>query len=403
MSATSQSTVQADARPGVSRAVGYYVAFIALGLTTASLGPTLPGLAENTASTLQQISYLFTTRSLGYLIGSYVGGFVYDRKIPGHYIMSVMLLLMGVLLALAPTVSLLWVLSALLLLLGMAEGGLDVGGNTLLVWAYREKVGPFMGGLHFFYGVGAFLSPVIVSQMVLLYGGNIRPAYWLLALLMLPAIVWLLRLPSPLPATDAKGQPVGRSNPVMLALIVAFFFLYVGAEGSFGGWIYTFVIKRQLAGVDVAGYLNSTYWAALTLGRLVSIPLMARYRPATILFADLLGSILSVGLILAFPDSLTVFAIGVFGAGFCMASVFPVTLVLAERRMRITGSVTAWFFVGASAGGMFFPWLIGQMFEGTGPLVLITIIFVDLCLTFGVYGAMMWLMNRSSVNVEEQA
>jgi hypothetical protein len=34
--------------------------------------------------------------------------------------------------------------------LGMAEGALDVGGNTLLVWVHQEKVGPFMNGLHFF-------------------------------------------------------------------------------------------------------------------------------------------------------------------------------------------------------------------------------------------------------------
>ena len=49
----------------ISKTVGYYAAFIALGLVTASLGPTLPGLAENTRSQLGEISFLFTTRSLG--------------------------------------------------------------------------------------------------------------------------------------------------------------------------------------------------------------------------------------------------------------------------------------------------------------------------------------------------
>ena len=48
--------------------------------------------------------------------------------------------------------------------MGVAEGALDVGGNTLLIWVHRHKVGPFMNGLHFFFGAGAFLSPIIIAQ-----------------------------------------------------------------------------------------------------------------------------------------------------------------------------------------------------------------------------------------------
>ena len=68
----------------ISKTASYYAAFVALGLVTASLGPTLPGLAENTGTLLSEISYLFTTRSMGYLIGSFLGGRLYDR-IKGHW------------------------------------------------------------------------------------------------------------------------------------------------------------------------------------------------------------------------------------------------------------------------------------------------------------------------------
>ena len=53
--------------------IGYYAAFVALGLASASLGPTLPGLALHTQSRLAQISSLFAARSLGYLVGSLLG------------------------------------------------------------------------------------------------------------------------------------------------------------------------------------------------------------------------------------------------------------------------------------------------------------------------------------------
>ena len=87
---------------------------------------------------------------------------------------------------LIPVVPLLWLLAAVLLILGLGEGALDVGGNTLLVWGYREKVAPYMNALHFFFGVGAFISPIIVAQAIQATG-DIMLAYWALAVLMLPA------------------------------------------------------------------------------------------------------------------------------------------------------------------------------------------------------------------------
>src|SRR6266853_929179 len=59
---------------------GYFAAFVALGLTTGLLGPTLPGLASQTSASLSAISYLFTARSLGYVLGATGGGGLYDRR-----------------------------------------------------------------------------------------------------------------------------------------------------------------------------------------------------------------------------------------------------------------------------------------------------------------------------------
>jgi len=369
----------------ISKTVGYYAAFVALGLITASLGPTLPGLAENTRSQLGEISFLFTTRSLGYLLGSVLGGRLYDR-VQGHPLMA----------TLVPLIPLLWLLAVVLLILGMAEATVDVGGNTLLVWVHRHEVGPFMNGLHFFFGVGSFLSPIVIAQAVLI-GGDIAAdcsnllAYWALAVLILPAAVWLLRQPSPTaPAAspdDAAGD-LRQTNPVLVALIALFFFLYVGAEVGFGGWVFTYTVRLGMSNETAAAYLTSVFWGALTLGRLLAIPVAARVRPRSILLSDLVGCLASVGVILLWPDSLTALWLGAFGLGFSMASVFPTTISLAERRMAITGRVTSWFFVGASIGGMSLPWLIGQLFESIGPRAMMFAILVDLILAVGVFTAL---------------
>jgi FHS family Na+ dependent glucose MFS transporter 1 len=383
----------------ISKTIGYYVAFIALGLITASLGPTLPGLAENTRSQLGEISFLFTARSLGYLLGSILGGRLYDR-VPGHPLMAAVLFVMAAMATLAPLIPLLWLLAVVLLILGMAEATVDVGGNTLLVWVHRHKVGPFMNGLHFFFGVGSFLSPIIIAQAVLV-GGNITWAYWALAVLILPAAIWLLRWPSPaaqVASKDDSTEDPPQVNPLLVALIALFFFLYVGAEVGFGGWVFTYAVTLDLSGETTAAYLTSAFWGALTIGRLLAIPIAARVRPRSILLSDLLGCLASVGVILLWPDSLTALWLGAFGLGFSMASVFPTTISLAERRMTITGRVTSWFFVGASIGGMSLPWLIGQLFEPVGPRAMMFAILVDLVVAVGVFAALILYSARPAPN-----
>ncbi len=366
-----------------AKATGYYSAFIALGLFGASMGPTLPGLAQHTGSRLSEISFLFTARSLGYLLGSLISGRLYDR-FPGHRVIAGVLLVMAGMMAVVPTVPILWLLALVLLVLGLGEGGLDVGGNTLLVWVYQDKVGPFMNALHFFFGVGAFISPIIVA-FAIQSSGDITLAYWILALLMLPALLWTSRLPSPRPMVAAEEHRSGSANRVLLALLALSFFVYVGAELSFGGWIYTYAVTRGLGTATSAAYLTSVFWGALMLGRLVSIPLAVRFKPSTIMLADLLGSLAAMGVILIWPDSPAALWVGTFGVGFAMASIFPTMISLAERYMTITGQITSLFLAGSSVGGMTLPWLIGQLFESVGSFVMVIVITVSLVVELALY------------------
>jgi FHS family Na+ dependent glucose MFS transporter 1 len=379
--------------------IGYCAAFIALGLATAALGPTLPDLANNTRATLSQISYGFTATALGYLLGSFLGGRLYDRR-PGNPLMGTMLLLIALSMALIPLIRELWVLIGLLLLLGMFEGALDVGGNTLLVWLHGEKVGPYMNALHFFFGVGAFLSPVVVARTLAASGG-ITWAYWTLALLIVPVAVAVLRLPSPSSSAATSAAPdappaitARRTSALLVTLIAIFFFLYVGSETSFGGWIATYARASGLGDAATAAYLTSVFWGALTLGRLLSIPLAARLRPRTLLLGDLLGCLLSVLVVIAWPGNPTALWIGTFGAGFSMASIFPTMISFAGRHMTTTGKTTAWFFVGGSSGGMLLPWLIGQWFESTGPRVTVFIVLASLLLNLMMFGVIIRFVRK---------
>jgi hypothetical protein len=103
-----------------------------------------------------------------------------------------------------------------------------------------------MNGLHFFFGIGAFLVPLIFAWVVLV-AGEIRWAYWILSLLILPEAVWLWVTPSP-PIRRRTPEIAGeKSFNGLFLLIVLFFVFSVGLELGFGNWIYTFSIRINLA------------------------------------------------------------------------------------------------------------------------------------------------------------
>jgi fucose permease len=104
--------------------------------------------------------------------------------------------------------------------------------------------------------------------------------------------------------------------------------------------------------------------------------------------------VVSLGIILVWPASVTALWIGTLGLGLAMASLFPMTLTLAERRMPITGRITGWFLIGASVGAMFLPWLIGQLFESIGPMAMMATVLVDVILSLGVLVVLLATFNR---------
>lgn len=357
----------------------YYVAFITLGATTAIGGPALPWLAEHTSSPLNLLSMIFVSGSLGYVVGSQFGGRAYDR-FPGHRIQAIMIVGIAAAAAFVPVVRSLWYLVAVLFLLGIAQGALDVGCNILLTWVHGEKVGPFMNGLHFFFGIGTFVAPLIFAQVVSATG-DIQWAYWLFCLISLPVAIWLWILPSPEVRKAAPHLPEKKTSTGLVVLFVAFFALYVGIEVGFGNWIYTYATRLGLADETVAAYLTSAFWGSFTVGRLLGIPISARLRPQTILVLDFAGTLAGFGIILLWPASSLALWIGTVVLGFSTASVFATAMSLAENRLGLTGSITGWFLVGAGIGLMFFPWFIGQLFERIGPLVTMPILTINTFLT----------------------
>ncbi len=371
----------------------YFFIFIVLGLSNGIVGPTLPSLARQTGSTLSQISLLFSAQSLGYLLGSAGSGRFFDRW-PAHPLLMGMMLLLAAALITAPFVNLLFLLITVFFVIGLAQSTVDVGGNALLVWVHGNQVGPYMNALHFFFGVGAFLSPLLFVAL-LNHAHGTAWAYIILALLLIPAVLLLRPLPSPQNPSASRPGVESRAQNHLALLISLLFFLFVGAEMSYAGWIYTYALRQGVADAITAGYLTSLFWGALTLGRLLAIPLARKLPPARMLMLDIGGQMLAIGLLLVAGGRGPVVWIASFGFGISIASVFPTLMSLAERHMPIHGRTTSWFLVAASVGVMIMPWSIGQLFERTGPQGLAWMLAIALFLAAVVFSRFQFAVRET--------
>ncbi len=376
-----------------ARSIRYFGVFFVLGAVIASLGPTLPYLGDQVDASLSQIGALISIRSSGYLVGALIIGRFYDR-IAGHHLLTAMLLLTGILMAFVPLNSSLLLLFVLLFLIGTSLGGMDVGSNTLMAWTHGAGSSPYLNAMYFFAGFGSFITPLIIAWLSQ-YGLSLHWVYWIIAILTLPVVAGLLMLPSPHPKENEKAETRNKNTDLfMVTFFAVLFFLLVGIEVSYGGWIFTYTLESNLGGETLASLITATFWLAITLGRLVAIPVTARLRPVLVVGIDLTGALLSLGIILLGLGSLWAVRIGTFGLGLSIASLFPTTFSLAERSMAITGRLTGWLWAFGSAGGIVVPWLVGRSIDTVSPAAMMVMLWSGVGLAWLVFAGLLFYTRR---------
>jgi len=349
---------------------GYYSLFVCIGLGTAILGPTIPDLARQTGTTVARIGAIIFVGSIGYTGGTLLGGRLFDR-LRGHALLGVAELISAGCLVFFPVTRWLWLLLALSCCRGVADGMVNTGGNTLLVWTHGEKASPFMNGLHFCFGLGAVLSPLLVGWLITLPGGY-RWAYWAVAAFDALAGLSVLAMggsPDPREHTRRAREAHGRAGGIAyvpIALSGLYLFAYVGAEISFGSWVSTYARELQLATAAGAAFLASAFWLSFTIGRGISIAVAIRFTPRQVIPAALTACLaLSAVLILLPPSSALLWTIAV-ALGFFMAPLWPSGFTLAGQVVALSAFTSGLVLLGDSFGGMVLPALTGTVMEASG-------------------------------------
>ena len=362
-------------KPVSRQTASYYLAFFSFGLVAAMLGPALPFLAEHAGATISQASVLFIAGALGFFLGSNIAGFLYD-KVKGNPVVALALAITGTAFFFIPLSKSILHIFLLLIFNGIGAGMVVVGSNTLLVWVRSDNLPPWMNGMHLLNGVGAFISPLIITFSIT-QTNDILLAYRINGIIFFLAALFVLITPSPKIrqklSTDLKYS---KKIIISIVLTAASGLLYVGTEVSFSGWIFSFTKEVLNSSNKTAGIMTSFFWGSITLGRAISIPLSKKLTPEKILIVDILGSIAGISFILLFPESAVTIAAGTIIFGTSMGSFFPNLLAFTEKHIGITGRVNGIIFTSTALGGMSLPYLSGQLFQKIGPqMVMFGLIF----------------------------
>lgn len=382
--------------------IGYYLLFISLGFGLGITGPALPSLAEQTGSTLGVIGSIFLVGASGGMLGTVLGGRILDRVPRGHLVLGSAQLISAALLAVTPLAGSLPVLLLIVFCGGLPGGMINAGANTLLMWTHGKKAGPYINGLHFAFGLGAFLAPTVFAQ-VLNLGGMYQHAYWALAGLAVPIGLFLFFLPGSPKHPDQRPdetRPQESLSKVLPMIIVAmlFLFFYVGSELTFGNWIYTYALTLNLADATRAAYLTSGFWLSFTIGRAISIPVAVRFKPAQILTVAFLGGLGAMVLAILAPESINILWVATLAFGFFIAPIWATGYNLVGQSVKLTATISSIIILGDSFGGVVLPWITGQAIERFGAETMPKLVFAGLTVNALVF-VIMLLQRRKAPQV----
>ncbi|MEY4338329.1 MAG: hypothetical protein RLZ14_179 [Actinomycetota bacterium] len=356
------------ARASAKSSVWTYLAgFVLIGLALSVGGPALSHLRDRMGTDNGGIAAIFVGQSIGYIVGSAIAGRGLDRG-QGHRWWTVA---MGVttasllLVALSPSLP---VLVAAFAFVGVSCGLGDVSGNTLVMWSRPEGAGPLLNGLHLCFAVGAVFAPLFVGLSIRVFD-SVWAVVVPVAVLAVVCGVGLWRTPAPVHSRAAavERSHEGGARTLHVALLSLFYFAYVALETGFAGWIHTYVEEIHYGTAATATGMITVFWMGFMLGRLASIWLSRLMSPGVLVGAAMLMSVAAALLFAAFRGPGPMLWVVTFLFAVSIAPQYASMMAFAELHLALSGRNTA-MLVGASGiGGLFMPWLLGQLFDRRGP------------------------------------
>ena len=240
-----------------------------------------------------------------------------------------------------------------LVLLGAGVGGLGFGLlnvtiNLVVARVFADGAAPALNFINAIFGGGAMLTPLLIAA----FAPRFAPPLTILIVLAVVVLALATRLKAPQPAAVVVG-----GAPVAWALVAGFvllYFTYVTTEVGVASWVTEYLTPS--VGLAWAAGATSVYWGAVTVGRLLAVPISTRLKPAALVMGSLSVALLALLVSHWLPVAPVAFAV----VGLGLAPVFPTGLAWLTRAMpRRAEQVTPMALAAANLGPVATAPLIG--------------------------------------------
>lgn len=280
---------------------------------------------------------------------------------------------------------------------GVSMGILDTGGNVLILAVWGDKGAPHMQALHFSFAIGAFVAPLLAkvalgtavpaenhteadlncSLVNQSWGAdsdagsgipdntNLLRTYFIIGTYILAVSVFFFALFLKKRSQSEKAKDFTRRSrrakyhKALLCLLFIFFFFYVGAEVTYGSYIFSFATSHAGMTESEAAGLNSIFWGSFAACRGLAIFFAACLQPASMIVLSNIGSLASSLMLVLFDRNRVCLWVATSVYGASMATTFPSGVSWIEQYTTIHGKAAAFFVVGAALGEMAIPAVIG--------------------------------------------
>ncbi|KAL1770042.1 sodium-dependent glucose transporter 1C [Sigmodon hispidus] len=158
---------------------------------------------------------------------------------------------------------------------------------------------------------------------------------------------------------SAQGARRAKYHRALLCLLFLFFFFYVGAEVTYGSYVFSFATTHVGMEEAEAAGLNSAFWGTFAACRGLAIFVATFLKPGTMIVLSNIGSFVSSFFLVLFDKSPVCLWIATSVYGASMAATFPSGISWIEQYTSISGKSAAFFVVGAALGEMAIPAVIG--------------------------------------------
>ncbi|RPB02498.1 MFS general substrate transporter [Choiromyces venosus 120613-1] len=235
----------------------------------------------------------------------------------------------------------------------------------------------WLGILHALYGAGALFGPLIATTIA---ARTVHWHYFYLVtlgfgIINLGLLVWTFRV-GLFKGTAAAKESATRDLKKALSertviILSLFFFLYVGAEVTAGGWVVEFLIRVRNGEPSKVGYVASGFWAGLTVGRLVLADITHRLDERRMVFVYIILALIAQ-LIFWFVPNIIANAVMISLLGFFIGPFFPTGISVATKVLPRELHVASIGFAATmgQAGSAAFPFLTGAIAAKSGVKVL---------------------------------